>query len=282
MMYGGKTVDRIYDQVRRLGEYEITGPIRINAADFGVPQNRERIVFVGNRRDMSQISGFPVFKNRTVTVREAISDLAFLRPWEKAADYHPDYAAETAYQDESRIGRWSKIIIPSTSSGGLRNHEAAKHTPDVIARFAMIQQGGGFDSIPKELWDKHLSSSKKWCVKLDPDKPAFTVVTLPDDFVHYEQPRILTVREMARLQSFDDTFEFLGPRASGGGGKGNKKRNKELPQYSQVGNAVPPLMARALGNVLLRCLQEQAKSTHPDALSSRLHRPVPQSDWATA
>jgi DNA (cytosine-5)-methyltransferase 1 len=71
MMYGGKTVDRIYDQVRRLGEYEITGPIRINAADFGVPQNRERIVFVGNRRDMSQISGFPVFKNRTVTVREA-------------------------------------------------------------------------------------------------------------------------------------------------------------------------------------------------------------------
>jgi DNA (cytosine-5)-methyltransferase 1 len=146
----------------------------------------------------------------------------------------------------------------------------------------MIRPGEGFDSIPRDLWEKHLVSSKKWCVKLNPDKPAFTVVTLPDDFVHYEQPRILTVREMARLQSFDDTFEFLGPRASGGGGKGNKKRNTELPQYTQVGNAVPPLMARAVGNVILRNLANQTKAIHDNAFSARLHRSVSQRDWATA
>ena len=64
----------------------------------------------------------------------------------------------------------------------------------------------------------------------------------------------MTVREMARLQSFDDTFEVLGPRASGGGGRGNKKRNLELPQYSQIGNAVPPLMAAGIGEALLAAL----------------------------
>jgi len=96
-------------------------------------------------------------------------------------------------------------------------------------------------------------------VRLHPDKPSFTVVTLPDDFVHYEKHRILTLREMARLQSFDDTFEFLGPRASGGGGRGNKKRNRELPQYTQVGNAVPPLLARGVGNVLLNALNQNTE-----------------------
>lgn len=65
---------------------------------------------------------------------------------------------------------------------------------------------------------------------------------------------------MARLQSFDDTFEFLGPRASGGGGKGNKKRNSELPQYSLVGNAVPPLLAKAIGNELLKALDKSCRN----------------------
>jgi DNA (cytosine-5)-methyltransferase 1 len=94
-------------------------------------------------------------------------------------------------------------------------------------------------------------------VRLHPDKPSYTIVTLPDDLIHYRRHRILTVREMARLQSFDDTFEFVGPRASGGGGKGNKKRNAELPQYTQVGNAIPPLLAKAIGNTLLSKLDRK-------------------------
>lgn len=154
----------------------------------------------------------------------------------------------------------------------LTNHEAAKHSPEVIARFAMIEQGQGLESIPRELWENHLFSSKKWCVRLSPDKPSFTVVTLPDDFVHYHRHRILTVREMARLQSFDDTFEFIGPRASGGGGKGNKKRNQELPQYTQVGNAIPPLMAQGIGHELLMALDQQlGKAVKIHALPTRLY-----------
>jgi DNA (cytosine-5)-methyltransferase 1 len=282
-MYGGKTVDRIQDQVRSLGEYEITGPLTLNAASYGVPQFRERIVFIGNRRDMSPIVAIPNGRSRPVSVEDAIGDLSFLRPWEVATDYHESFPGISTYQRESRSGRLSKVLGSRPTFNSLRNHEAAKHTPDVIARFAMMKPGAGLDSIPEELWSKHLKSSKKWCVRLSPDKPSFTVVTLPDDFVHYQHPRILTVREMARLQSFDDSFEFLGPRASGGGGKGNKKRNFELPQYSQVGNAVPPLMARAIAATILNALDSQRSKTTENVIPPRLHRSISERRvWATS
>lgn len=77
--------------------------------------------------------------------------------------------------------------------------------------------------------------------KLSPDSVSPTIVTLPDDFIHPYYDRVLTVREMARIQSFDDSFEFLGKRTTGG-----DKRSQETPQFTQVGNAVPPLLARAV------------------------------------
>lgn len=273
MMYGGKTVDRIYGEVKKLLGYQITGPITVNAADHGVPQLRERILFIGNRRGMEPICTIPSREGSRVSVKEAIGDLAFLRPWESTKEYRPDYPATSEFQVESRSGRFlDRFGIKAP--GPLMNHEAARHTPEVIARFSVIQPGAGLESIPRQLWDTHLKSSKKWCVRLDPNKPSFTVVTLPDDFVHYEQPRILTVREMARLQSFDDTFIFLGPRSSGGGGRGNKKRNSELPQYSQVGNAVPPLMAKAIGDRMLEALESQAWRTRNHVIPARLYSAV--------
>lgn len=259
MMYGGKTVKRIHEEVYKMEpvHYGITDPIKLNAANFGVPQLRERIIFIGYREDVSPITSFelPIFwEANYLTVEEAIGDLAFLKPWQSSGEYNNEYPTRAEYQRDSRIGRlFKKLGIPSKNLV-LQNHEAAKHSPDVIARFALIEPGKGLESIPREIWDKHLQTSKKWCVRLHPHKPSFTVVTLPDDFVHYSQPRILTVREMARLQSFDDTFVFMGARSSGGGGRGNKKRNAELPQYTQVGNAVPPLLAKAIGNELLKVL----------------------------
>lgn len=83
------------------------------------------------------------------------------------------------------------------------------------------------------------------------NKPAPTMVTLPDDFVHPIRPRILTVREMARIQSFPDSFEFKGKETTGG-----KKRRTEVPQYTQVGNAVAPLLAYELGKNFIRLLKK--------------------------
>ena len=76
------------------------------------------------------------------------------------------------------------------------------------------------------------------------------MVTLPDDFIHYNESRPLTVREMARIQSFDDDFVFQGKRTTGG-----HRRKMEIPQYTLVGNAVPPLMANAIALEILKNIQ---------------------------
>ena len=85
---------------------------------------------------------------------------------------------------------------------------------------------------------------------VDADEPAPTVVTLPDDYVHPFESRIMTVRELARLQSFPDWFEFRSKETTG-----SHRRKVEVPQYTQVGNAVPPLMAQAIGELLFRVLR---------------------------
>lgn len=299
-MYGGKMVDRIFESVAAMesARYRVSGPLRLNAADYGVPQVRERVVFIGCRADMPLIETIPgiLTQHEYVTVGEAIEDLGFLRPWESADSYREDSPARTQYQKESRRGRLFAKLGIERSDARLYNHEAANHTPEVIARFSVLEKGKGLESIPSRLWEKHLSTAKKWCVRLDDNKPSYTVVTLPDDLIHPSQPRILTVRELARLQSFDDTFVFRGPRATGGGGVGNKKRVIEVPQYSQVGNAVPPLMARAIAEVLLDALssdrrnwyrasrtiydQDQAKVNlgrdRLGAASRRVHQPIPE------
>ena len=92
---------------------------------------------------------------------------------------------------------------------------------------------------------KHSQRPLKW------DAPSPTVVSLPDDFVHPEQPRTLTVRELARFQSFPDNFEFRSKETTGA-----HRRRVEVPQYTQVGNAVPPLMAEAVGKVIKGILQK--------------------------
>jgi DNA (cytosine-5)-methyltransferase 1 len=86
---------------------------------------------------------------------------------------------------------------------------------------------------------------------VDAEEPAPTVLTLPDDYVHPTEPRIMTVRELARFQSFPDWFEFRSKETTG-----SNRRRFEVPQYSQVGNAVPPLMAKAIGLLLVDLLKD--------------------------
>ena len=102
---------------------------------------------------------------------------------------------------------------------------------------------------PKEVIDIMLTK-KNNRKKLDRNKPSLTVVTLPDDYISPFEDRIFSVREMARLQSFDDSFEFLGKRTTGG-----ERRKMEVPQYTQVGNAVPPLLAKAIATKIMEVLK---------------------------
>jgi DNA (cytosine-5)-methyltransferase 1 len=90
---------------------------------------------------------------------------------------------------------------------------------------------------------------KRSVTVLSPDEPAPTVTTIPDDFIHYSEPRVMTVRECARLQTFPEWVEFRGPYTTGG-----MRRKSEVPRYTQVGNAVPPLFAEQLGRAMREVL----------------------------
>ena len=266
--------------------YRIKKPLILNSSDYGVPQNRERVIFIGCRKDQPMITEIPATtEENKVTVYEALHDLDFLNNGESASDYSeasdidryaalnitrsidgkPDDNGET-YSEWSRQGRLGHrftvkepFYVRSLDNleneiiehARLFNHQTSKQSEEVLNRLAVIAEAGDYtDEVKKQLSDMGLNSDKRNYTVLKPDGQSPTVVTLPDDFIHYHSHRAPTVREMARLQSFDDSFVFQGKRTTGG-----DKRKSETPQYTMVGNAVPPLMAKAIANKILEVIQ---------------------------
>lgn len=231
----GKYADRVLSETRKLG-YN-TRMMELDAANYGVPQRRNRVFFVGYRDlpvsrprrthvgDTGQQRLGSVSGTRShVTVKEAISDLAYLGLDDVSREYMDD-----AHSDYQRLMR-------QDNDGTLYNHKSTNHGNRVRERFAAMDPGDTVDDLPA-----HLQTDKHTLQRLHPDQPSPTVTTIPEDFVHYSRDRIPTVRETARLQSFPDWFEFKGPRTTGGA-----RRKNALPQYSQVGNAVPPILGEAV------------------------------------
>lgn len=277
-----------YEQImNEIHLYRIKKPLILNSSDYGVPQNRERVVFIGCRKDQPMITEIPASTvENKVTIYEALHDLDFLDNAETADDYadvlederytalnvrrsidgQPNEHGET-YSEWSRTGRLGHRFtfeeppfyvrnLDNLKNGLLEhahlfNHKTSKQSEEVLKRLAVIGKAGDYtDDVKKQLEDMGLNSDKRNYTVLKPDGQSPTVVTLPDDFIHYHRHRALTVREMARLQSFDDSFVFQGKRTTGG-----DKRKSETPQYTMVGNAVPPLMAKAIANKILEVIQ---------------------------
>lgn len=280
--------NKILDKARL---YRVDRPIVVLSANYGVPQNRERVLFIGCRNDQKLITEIPatVSKGERVTVYEAISDLDFIGNGETCTEYgkakknktldslvRPRALAGALDSDEemrpfyewSRMGRLGHRFTFDCKPFYVRNedelkndlyhvehelfnHQTSYQSADVKRRLEIIAKHGDYDEACKEeLKKENLESNKRNYTVLDPKGQSPTVVTMPDDFIHYSQYRAMTVREMARLQSFDDTFVFQGKRQTGG-----DKRKSEIPQYTLVGNAVPPLMARAIGNTILEAIK---------------------------
>ena len=271
--------------------YRVDRPIVVLSSNYGVPQNRERVLFIGCRNDQKLITDIPatVSKDEKVTVFEAISDLDFIGNGETRTEYgkvkknkeldglvRPRALTGALESDEemhtfyewSRLGRLGHRFTFECKPFYVRtledlennlakvehelfNHQTSFQSDDVKRRLEIIAKHGDYDEACKEELKKaNLESQKRNYTVLDPKGQSPTVVTMPDDFIHYSQHRAMTVREMARLQSFDDTFVFQGKRQTGG-----DKRKSEIPQYTLVGNAVPPLMARAIGNTILEAIK---------------------------
>ncbi|WP_068779280.1 DNA cytosine methyltransferase [Paenibacillus sp. GM2] len=236
----------------------------LNAKNYGVPQNRPRVIFLGHQVtkinqkviDLVPPPNFPQEHNYIITVEEAISDLRFLKNGQSSTQYNKRYKL-SEYQSNLRGGLTPNINGFPIESLRLSNHDASKHGENVVERFKMLRQSESIAQLLSRLDEdeKEKYYTRKYrCAKLHKSKVAPTILTLPDDIVHYDpnNPRILTVRELARLQSFDDSFQFLGNRTTGG-----YRRKFETPQYTQVGNAVPPLFAKAIALEIMNALTKK-------------------------
>lgn len=273
--------------------YNIDQPFVALASNYGVPQNRERVLFIGCRKDQKLIKTIPatVKPNEKVTVFEALYDLDFVGnddeqfnyvPIDLKARYNgstkkmqalimkrfidglPDESKGMTFAEWSRKGRlidrFSNVKNPfyvrneeelnnpmTHIVAPLHNHKTSKQSDDVVRRLDVILECGDYNKAKCELQKIGLNSDKRNYNVLKPDSQSPTVMTIADDYIHFSSPRALTVREMARLQSFDDSFVFQGKRSTGG-----NKRKFEVPQFTLVGNAVPPLMARAVAMEILK------------------------------
>lgn len=283
----GKTdlLNHLNEMMKEIRLYNIEEPFVLLSSNYGVPQNRERVVFIGCRNDQEVIKEIPatVSDDEKVKVYEALWDLDMIGNGETVTSYKKpksnpkfeDTKIQRAIQGEpdergllfsewSRIGRLGHrfvfdeepFYIPNMSEleqprkyqhMELFNHQTSLQNETVRERLKIIAKHKDYDLAKAELKEKGLESQKRNYVVLNPLGQSPTVCTMPDDFIHYAAYRPMTVREMARLQSFDDSFVFQGKRQTGG-----NNRQKEIPQYTLVGNAVPPLMARAIANTLLQ------------------------------
>ncbi len=239
----GTTAKRIVAHFEAMG-YNVC-KLLLNAADYGVPQTRKRAFFIGIRDDATSF----IAPREThaegegrllpwITVAEAIADLPKVNAgsgFEKRK-YNSD--AATPYQ-----------LLMRHNSNSLFNHISRKHSEKDLEIFSVMSQGQKYHELPAKYKRYRDDAFKDKYKKLVETRPSWTVLAhLQKDglmYIHPNQKRTITVREAARLQSFPDRFFFCGPMTQ---------------QFRQVGNAVPPLMAKAVALSLKRALQKSEKA----------------------
>ena len=221
-------------------EYEQEGTT-LNALWFGVPQDRKRHIVIGIRKDC--------LKEKKLKMPEAPKEYPRISVWQAISDLK-DYPAgdksdceEQQYQEDEVLTDYEKSMRANSTS--VKNHFSTNTSKTALERFKAIEQGKNFLSLPKELkssYSKPERTQKTIYLRLDPNEPSGTVVNVRKSmWIHPELPRAVSVREAARLQSFPDWFEFTGTKDS---------------QYQQVGNAVPPLLAKGIADYLYSLLNE--------------------------
>lgn len=254
----GKEYSSYVENALNRAGYFVKGEL-VNFGEYGIPQKRTRFILVGVRKDLANASkdlaetffstikenrhSFLSEKNLTVNtnLKDAISDLLKANGLKESPDTKSFQAGtyskiKSSYQTLMREGVENKIAD---------SHRFPKHRPDIIEKFDVIlktcRKNKDIDAKTRE----RFNIKKHTIIPLDKNDKSPTITTLPDDYIHYSEPRILTVREYARIQSFPDWYQFQGKYTTGG-----KRRTQEVPRYSQIGNAIPPLFGEQSGLVL--------------------------------
>jgi DNA (cytosine-5)-methyltransferase 1 len=262
-----KTKGRVYsDYVKRSLErlgYEIEGRL-VDFSKFGVPQKRTRFILVAVRKDVQAMTGMKpksFFKyligNKTVFLKNkhlpqtpslgsAISDLLKSNGTRKTPDRSNFETGKYNIKPKSKYQRYLRReyrrVLPDS-------HSFPKHSSKVSERFALILRTEKTDRYLNKAARESLNLNKHTIFPLSSKGIAPTLTSLPDDLIHYLEPRILTVREYARIQTFPDWYEFKGKYTTG-----SMLRKIEVPRYTQIGNAVPPLFGEQSGLALRKLL----------------------------
>lgn len=258
----GKEYSSYVERALSRAGYHVKGEL-VNFGDYGIPQKRTRFILVGIRKDIPYSSkeavnqffslirenrfSFLSTKNLSIETNlgDAISDLLRGNGEVESPDSKSFKAGiysgiKTAYQQLMRAGIDQNI--PDS-------HRFPRHRPDIIDKFRVIlntcRKNKDIDLRIRE----HFNIKKHTIIPLDDKAKSPTITTLPDDYIHYSEPRILTVREYARIQSFPDWYAFQGKYTTGG-----KQRTKEVPRYTQIGNAIPPLFGEQVGLILKKLI----------------------------
>lgn len=267
-------------EFRSIKGYDVRWSL-VHAKDYGVPQNRPRVLLVGIRKDIVEDSN-------TIDLNADENDAVACGFLPKPKSGHwlnlhellgdlvdptiPDLLAnrsgrgelfETKNYPSRPFSRIQKLLRsppdwwPKGKQIQLTEQEYSRHSPMVLAKFIAMHKNGGV--IPEEF------KTKKFSQRLLPAEwghqgPSITATSMPDDYVHYAQPRTLTVREWARLQMFPDWYRFCGKRTTGGIRRaGNPLEgifDREVPKYTQIGNAVPVGLAELVGQHLRTVIDE--------------------------
>jgi len=233
---GGVVKQDIIDRFSAMG-YNVSFKV-VNAANYGVPQNRQRVFFVGMK---NAFFDFPAEYDYVLSSKDGISDLPSAINWDGVSTI-------TTY-DKPPQNEFQRLMRGQTSV--LSNHDFTAHSEQTIGIIQKIPDGGSIKDLPPEYWQ--IRKYNKAFERMSTSRPANTVDTGHRNYFHYEEPRIPTVRENARLQSFPDDFVILGTRGS---------------QYKQVGNAVPPLLAKAIATAIKKQLKTKStKEVHMKSVS---------------
>ena len=234
----------IQDEFKKIG-YNLTLQV-LSSADYGVPQIRERVFFIGIRNDIAfdknkLIPNIDYSKKQYLKLWDAISDLPQIRAGK--GEEEQEYSNKPKNKYQSLMRKNSKKIY---------NHVSMKHTDRLIERFKQIKYGQSVKDVGKKYSQRKRGAANKLSGKVYsqnnmrpfPNLPSPTVAaSFQSNFIHPYLDRNFTAREAARIQSFPDTYIFKGKRTT-------MSWEKYLSQYQQIGNAVPPLMAKALAKAI--------------------------------
>ncbi|MFY8069328.1 MAG: DNA cytosine methyltransferase [Flavobacterium sp.] len=244
--------------------YFVKGQL-VNFGEYGIPQKRSRFILVGIKKDLKKASQekvetffsqleankFNFLKTKGLSpetnLQDAISDL-FKKNGLKPTPDSPNFESGIYGKEKNNYQRLMREGIDNKIPN---SHRFPKHSPLILKRFedilAATHNRRNLD-LSKEVRER-FNIKKHTVIPLNGLDKSPTITTLPDDYIHYEEPRILTVREYARIQSFPDWYIFQGKYTTGG-----ERRTQEVPRYTQIGNAIPPLFSEQSGLVLKQLL----------------------------